>query len=288
MRVEADGIDVEIAGRTIVAGAVLRAVQGTVVGLLGPNGSGKTTLLRTLHRALRPDAGTVRVGGDDVWGLSPRAAARRTAVVMQDDPTDFEFTVREVVELGRVPHQGLVRRDAASDAAIVDDAMVTARVDGLASRPVATLSGGERQRVFLARALAQRTPVVVLDEPTNHLDVRAQVDLLDLLRGLRVTVVAALHDLNLAAAYCDEVVVLRDGRVVAHGPVGDVLEPDLVRRVYGVDAARAINPLTGRPTFMFAPLAPARPASRRTPPPEEHPCPSPAEAVSPSEQSSSR
>ncbi|ODU00285.1 MAG: hypothetical protein ABS81_24145 [Pseudonocardia sp. SCN 72-86] len=272
MRVEVEGVDVEIAGRTIVAGAVLRAEPGTVVGLLGPNGSGKTTLLRTVHRALRPHAGTVHVGGDDVWRLAPRTAARRAAVVMQDDPTDFEFTVREVVELGRVPHQGLLSRDPAADAATVADAMRTARVDGLADRLISTLSGGERQRVFLARALAQSTPVLVLDEPTNHLDVRAQVELLELLRGLRVTVVAALHDLNLAAAYCDDVVVMRDGRVVAQGPMADVLVPDLVSRVYGVAAARGVNALTGRPSFTFAPL----------PQLEENPCPSPASPLQPS------
>ncbi|GAA1829403.1 ABC transporter ATP-binding protein [Pseudonocardia ailaonensis] len=275
MRVDAEGIDVEIAGRTVVAGAVLRAEPGTVVGLLGPNGSGKTTLLRTLHRVLRPAAGSVHIGGHDVWGLTPRAAARRTAVVLQDDPTDFEFTVREVVELGRVPHQGLLRRDPAGDAAAVDDAMAVARVDGLAERLVSTLSGGERQRVFLARALAQRTPVLVLDEPTNHLDIRAQLELLELVRGLGVTVVAALHDLNLAAAHCDDVVVLHGGRVRAHGPATDVLVPDLVSRVFDVAAARGTNPLTGRPMFMFAPLP------ESGPPTEEIPCSSPASPAPP-------
>ncbi|GAA3384073.1 ABC transporter ATP-binding protein [Cryptosporangium minutisporangium] len=256
MRVHADGVAVEIAGTTIVADAVLSAEPGTLVGLLGPNGSGKTTLLRTVYRALRPNAGSVHVGDDDVWHLNARDAARRTAVVVQDDPTDFEFTVREVVELGRVPHQGLLDRHTSVDDEIVDSALTTAGVVHFADRLVSTLSGGERQRVFVARALAQQTPVLVLDEPTNHLDIRAQIELLELLRGLGVTVVAALHDLNLAATYCDTLYVLKSGRVVASGPVADVLVPDLVRDVYGVSAVVLPNPITGRPTLGFGPLVP--------------------------------
>ncbi|EXG80494.1 ABC transporter ATP-binding protein [Cryptosporangium arvum] len=253
MRVSATGIDVAIAGRTIVADAVLDAPSGAFVGLLGPNGSGKTTLLRTVYRALRPARGAVLLGHTDVWSLTARQAARRTAVVMQDDPTEFEFTVREVVGLGRVPHQNLLGRATGEDQRAVDAALARTGVEHLAERPVSSLSGGERQRVFLARALAQDTPILVLDEPTNHLDVTAQLELLELVRGLGVTVVAALHDLNLAAAYCDQICVLRAGRLVASGPVADVLTADLIAEVYGVRAALVTNPLTGQRGFAFAP-----------------------------------
>jgi iron complex transport system ATP-binding protein len=252
MRVRAEGVAVEIGGHRIVSDGVLRAEPGTMVGLIGPNGSGKSTLLRTVYRALRPVAGRVLLGDDEVWRLTARAAARRTAVVLQDDPTEFEFTVREVVELGRVPHKRLLVRDTAADWAVVADALARAGVAGLADRLVSTLSGGERQRVFLARALAQQTPVLVLDEPTNHLDVSAQLQLLELLHRIPATVVAALHDLNLAAAYCDEVYVLVAGRVVTSGPVRDVLTPELIARVYGVTAHCSTNPLTGRLSLHFA------------------------------------
>ncbi|GAA0242246.1 ABC transporter ATP-binding protein [Cryptosporangium japonicum] len=256
MRVHATGIDVALAGRTIVADAVLDAPPGAFVGLLGPNGSGKTTLLRAVYRALRPARGAVLLGDADVWSLTARQAARRAAVVMQDDPTDFEFTVREVVALGRVPHQGLLGRASDDDRRAVDDALARTGADHLAERPVSSLSGGERQRVYLARALAQDTPVLVLDEPTNHLDVTAQLELLELVRGLGVTVVAALHDLNLAAAYCDRIYVLRAGRVVASGPVAEVLTAAVISEVYGVRAALVTHPLTGQPAFLIA--APSR------------------------------
>lgn len=245
MRVAVEGVSVDIAGRRIVTDGVLRAEPGTVVGLIGPNGSGKSTLLRTVYRALRPAAGRVLLDGEDVWRLTARAAAQRTAVVLQDDASEFEFTVREVVELGRVPHKRLLDRDTAADAAIVTDALARAGAAALADRVVSTLSGGERQRVFLARALAQQTPVLVLDEPTNHLDVSAQLQLLDLLSRLPATVVAALHDLNLAAAYCDRLHLLQRGRVVASGPPEQVLTVELIDQVFGVTAAITTNPLTG-------------------------------------------
>lgn len=253
MRLEARDVSIDLAGTRIVTEATLRAGTGALVGLIGPNGSGKSTLLRSLYRAVRPVSGQVRVGdGEDVWRLSAREAARRTAVVLQDEPADFEFTVREIVELGRVPHKNLLERETRHDVDVVDDALHRVGAHGLRGRLVSTLSGGERQRVLVARALAQETPIVLLDEPTNHLDIAAQLELLDLLVGLPLTIVAVLHDLNLAAAYCDDLYVLSGGAVVAQGPVDEVLTPALIADVYGVVAHRAVNHLTGRPTLHFA------------------------------------
>ncbi|WP_312858288.1 ABC transporter ATP-binding protein [Pseudonocardia pini] len=252
----AGGVSVDIDGHRIVADAALAAEPGTLVGLIGPNGSGKSTLLRTVYRALRPVAGRILLDAEDVWSLSPRDSARRTAVVLQDDTGEFAFSVREVVELGRVPHRGLLDHGRAADAGIVERALADTGVVHLADRMVATLSGGERQRVFLARALAQEPRLLVLDEPTNHLDVRAQIELLEMLSDLPVTVVAALHDLNLAAAYCDRVHVLADGQPVAEGPADEVLTPELIRAVYGVDARCTTNPLTGRRAVHLAALTP--------------------------------
>jgi iron complex transport system ATP-binding protein len=249
VRVELTSVDVGYAGRRVLEQVTLAAGSGELVGLLGPNGSGKSTLLRTVFRALRPAAGTVAVGGADVWAGTARDSARRTAVVLQETPAEFELTARQVVALGRLPH----RASREVHDAAVDHALRATRTEHLAGRLVGTLSGGERQRVQLARALAQQAPVLVLDEPTNHLDVSAQLDLLELVAGLGVTVLAALHDLTLAAAYCDRVVLLAAGRVVAAGPTADVLTPATVRDVYGVRAHRTTNPLTGRPTLHLAP-----------------------------------
>lgn len=236
MRVEFDDVTVVLGGREVVRGASLTVAPGTVVGLVGPNGSGKSSLLRTLYRAVTPRGGTVRVGGQDVRHLSGRQVARAVAVMLQDPASDFDLSVHELVLLGRAPHHASFGRDTAEDLAVADDAMRRAGVDDLADRMVSTLSGGQRQRVMLARALTQQSPVLVLDEPSNHLDVRHQLELMATVRGLGRTVIAALHDLNLAAQYCDRVVVLDGGSVVAEGAPAEVFTPGLVRRTFGVDA----------------------------------------------------
>lgn len=234
VRVSIDGID-------IVMDAVMRASPGEMIGLIGPNGSGKSTLLRTVYRSLRPMSGAVWVGGDDVWAMPAKEAARRTAAVAQEASSDFDFSVREVVDMGRGPHKRLWERETSIDVSIVDDALQRVSMTGFTDRVFATLSGGEKQRVLVARSLAQRSQLLVLDEPTNHLDVRAQFELLDLVRSLGVTTVAALHDLNLAARYCDRVYVLQRGRIVADGPTASVLTAALLEDVFGVSAHCGID-----------------------------------------------
>lgn len=242
---------IEIAGRRIVDQIVLSA-RGNVVGLVGPNGSGKSTVLRTVYRMLRPAAGRVTAAGQDVWKMSARQAAQVTAAVVQDGPTDLELTVAECVATGRIAHGRLFGGNNQDDRDAVDQAMIEASVTALAGRDMSTLSGGERQRVHLARALAQQPRILVLDEPTNHLDVRHQLELLSLVRRLQVTVVVTLHDLNLAAGYCDHLVMLSHGAVVAAGTPTDVLTPQRLRDVFGVRATGIINPLNGRLQIVYA------------------------------------
>lgn len=253
MRVDADHVSVHIDNTPIVHDATIAVASGSFVGIIGPNGSSKTTMLKSIHRALRPVRGSITVGGDDLWELSAQQSARRTSVVLQDDASEFAFTVRETVETGRLPHKRLFERQTSTDGDAIDDALETAGVAHLSDRLVGTLSGGERQRVFVARALAQCAAVMVLDEPTNHLDISAQIDLLELLTSLPLTVVAALHDLNLAAAYCDDLYVMAAGRVIAHGPPAVVLTPEMIGHVYGVAAHCSTHPLTGKPLIAFAP-----------------------------------
>lgn len=264
MRVEADEVSADIDGVRIVSAVSLSAPDGSIVGLVGPNGSGKSTMLRTVYRVLRPAAGTVRIGDRSVWGITAREAARCIAVLTQDGMSDFDFTVTEIVSLGRVPHKGLLDRSDANDQSVIETALQRASAAHLSGRRFATLSGGERQKVLLARALAQEPKVLVLDEPTNHLDIAAQLDLLELVRSLGVTVLTALHDLNLAATYCDQIVVLANGTVVASGPPADVLSPDLLRDVFSVEAHCGVHPITGRPLLAFAPARQRAGASTMT------------------------
>lgn len=240
-----DAVSVDIAGRRILHEASLSA-DGDVLGLVGPNGSGKSTLLRTVYRMLHPASGRVTTGGRDVWAIPAREAARITAALVQDAPGDLELTVVECVSTGRLPHGRLLGADTAADRAAVQQAMMAVGIEGYADRDVSTLSGGERQRVQLARALAQEPSILVLDEPTNHLDVRHQLELLSLVRRLRRTTLVTLHDLNLAAAYCDRLVVIDQGAVVTAGTPEHVLTPTLLLDVFGVHAAALRNPLTGR------------------------------------------
>ena len=255
MRLALDGITVTVDAARLVETLTLDCPAGSVVGLVGPNGSGKSTALRTIYRAVTPTAGTLRLGERDLLGdLSARQAARHVAVLAQEPPLSVDFTVAEVVATGRTPHQDGWRPASGADRRTVAGALELVGLAQHGDRALATLSGGERQRALLARALVQEPDVLVLDEPTNHLDVQTQLALLELIRSLGITVLAALHDLNLAAAYCDLLHVLRDGTVVASGPPEHVLTADLVADVFGVAAHRGVHPATGRLHLAFSPL----------------------------------
>lgn len=254
MRLSVEQLSVELAGQRIVKDVRLGVAAGELVGLIGPNGSGKSTLLRSVYRMLRPSSGRVLLGSDDVWQLSARSAAQRTGVVVQEHSSEFDFSVREMVALGRNPHKGSFSRDTPDDVRIISRALERVSMGGFADRTFATLSGGEKQRVLLARALAQEPKVLVLDEPTNHLDIHHQLELLELLKTLNLTTLVTLHDLNLAAAYCERLYLLEGGLVVADGSPAEVLTPERLRRVFHIGAVCGAHPLTGRLHLSFVPL----------------------------------
>lgn len=223
----------------------LEARAGEVVGVLGPNGAGKTSLLRILAGLRQPDAGSVRLGGEDLKNMRRGSVARRLAIVEQSPEVHEDITVLETVALGRTPHRGTFASLANADHVAIERALVLTGMAAYRSRTWHSLSGGEQQRAQLARALAQEPDVIVLDEPTNHLDIRYQLEVLGLLVSLEMTVVTALHDLNLAARFCDRVAVLHAGEIKAFGPPADVLTADLIRSVYGVQAIVETSPHTG-------------------------------------------
>ncbi|SHN46622.1 ABC transporter ATP-binding protein [Cryptosporangium aurantiacum] len=245
--------------KLVLDGVGVDAGPGRVLGLIGPNGSGKTTLLRLLYGALRSPAGRVTVDGDDLAALPPREAARRLAVVVQETGGETALTVGEMVLLGRGPHLSTFQRTSPADYTIAAHALERVGATRLGARPFAALSGGERQRVLIARALTQQATHLLLDEPTNHLDIRYQHEILQLVRDLGTCAIVVLHDLNLAARYCDDLVLLGDGGgVVATGPTRDVLDPDVLQPVYGIGIRRI--ELDGHLHLLFHPADERAPA----------------------------
>ncbi|WP_193613719.1 ATP-binding cassette domain-containing protein [Nocardioides lijunqiniae] len=255
----ADDLSWSYGEQQVLSAVALATRPGRVLGLIGPNGSGKTTLLRLLYGALSSPSGVVLVDGDPLRSLRPREAARRLAVVVQEAPGESPLTVAEMVLLGRTPHLSTFQRASAEDHDVAADALRRVGALHLADRAFAGLSGGERQRVLIARALTQRATHLLLDEPTNHLDIRYQHEVLGLLahlvRDLGTTSVVVLHDLNLAARYCDDLVLLGPGGVAASGTTADVLDPDVLEPVYEIGVRRVEH--DGQLHLLFSPSDPS-------------------------------
>ncbi len=236
MNISAKDIHLSYGAREILKGVDIQSEKGEFVGLIGPNGSGKSTLLKCIYRILKPNAGQVFLDEEELRAMSIKESARKMGVVAQHNYYNFEFTVREVVMMGRAPHKKALERDNAKDYEIVEEALKTVGMEEFAQRSFSTLSGGEQQRVILARALAQQTPCLILDEPTNHLDITHQLQLMRIVKNLSATVISAIHDLNIAAMFCDRIYALKEGRIIAQGTPREVLTKDFIRQVYQVDA----------------------------------------------------
>jgi iron complex transport system ATP-binding protein len=235
---------VTLGGREIIRRVGFEAGAGELVGLIGPNGSGKTTLLRAFA-GLVPSSGTLTLGGRAVARMPRRDLARAVSLMAQHPPTDFTFTAEEVVGLGRLPHLPLLGTAGEHDRDLVRRALARVGAEAFGPRPLRELSGGERRRVMMAQTLAQDAPVMLLDEPTAHLDVSHQYALLSIARELADDgrlVVAALHEIPLAARFCTRLLALQDGRIVADGPPGAVLSPALFADVFGMQAEVRAGP----------------------------------------------
>lgn len=232
----------------IIADLAFSVEPGEMLAVVGPNGAGKSSLLRCLYRFYRPTAGMVRLDSKDIWNLKTKALARRIATVLQEPASDFGLTVAEIIELGLTPH---LQRFGGPNYGPVEDALALMGLTGLAARDFGSLSGGEKQRAMIARALVQKPDLLILDEPTNHLDIRHQLEVLALLAGLPTTVIVSLHDLALASAHADRVLVLDRGHQVQLGTPLDVLTPETIRQTFAVEASIDSHPATGRPRFSF-------------------------------------
>ncbi|CAO3428892.1 ABC transporter ATP-binding protein [Azospirillum endophyticum] len=246
-----DNVGAAVPGRTLLHPLTLTLAPGRVVGLIGHNGSGKSTLLKLMARQLAPSAGTIRFEGRPLAAWESRAFARRLAYLPQQMPAAPGLLGRELVALGRYPWHGPFGRFGAADRQAVEEAMTQTGVADFADRPVDALSGGERQRVWLAMMVAQRPGALLLDEPTSALDIAHQVEVLSLIRRLGrdhgLGVVVVLHDVNMAAAFCDELLALQGGRLIARGAPDDIMTPEMLERIYGLPFGVMPHPVSGRP-----------------------------------------
>lgn len=250
MRLRTENLTVSYGAQTVLDGLSLALPAGKITALLGPNGCGKSTLLNCFSRLLTPDSGEILLDEKPIAGFSARQLARRLALLPQHHLSPEGITVRELVSYGRSPWLSLWGRLSAEDNERVNVAMSQTRTRNLADRRLTQLSGGQRQRAFLAMVLAQDTPLILLDEPTTYLDINHQVELMRLMVELKrqgKTVVTVLHDLNQASRYCDHLVVLASGRVMAQGAPEAVMKPELLKTVFSVEAVIHPEPVSGRP-----------------------------------------
>jgi iron complex transport system ATP-binding protein len=247
-----DGVDCSYGSVDILKDINFSVKSGQFLGILGPNGSGKTTLLKSISRVLQPKKGTILIEDKDIYKLKPLDIAKQMAVVPQSTPVSFDFTALEVVLMGRNPHMTRFKMEGKTDLEIAKNSMELTHTWEFADRPVTELSGGERQRVIIARALTQEPQILLLDEPTTHLDISNQLEIMDLIKHLCETqnvcmlIVAVFHDFNLAARYCDSIILLKDGKIVAVGEAEDTLTSDNIKKVFNVDTIVKKHPITGQ------------------------------------------
>ena len=236
MEILAEDIEFSIGSNDILKGVCIKVDKNEFVGIIGPNGSGKSTLLKCIYRILKPNNGCIMIDNKYLDDISIKESAKKMAVVSQHNYYNFDFSVEEVVLMGRSPHKKRLERDNAKDYEIIKDSLQKVGMLDFRKRSFSTLSGGEQQRVILARALAQQTKYLILDEPTNHLDIKYQIQLLNIVKESNLTVIAAIHDLNIAAMYCDKLCVIKNGEVISFGTPREVLTKEFIKDVYEVDA----------------------------------------------------
>jgi iron complex transport system ATP-binding protein len=245
LNLKADNLSVTLSGEDIVKDISIYVDDGRFVGIIGPNGCGKSTLLKSIYKVIKPQCGSVFLGDKDVLKSTARMISRHMGVVGQFNDLSFDFTVHEMVMMGRTPHKHLMESDNQNDYEIVDAALQKVDLGAYVDRSYLTLSGGEKQRVILARAIAQEPKFLILDEPTNHLDIKYQLQILSIVKSLKIGVLAALHDLSMAAMYCDVLYAVKNGEVVAYGKPNEILTKELIRQVYEVNCETYTNPVTG-------------------------------------------
>ena len=236
MVLDISSLSFNFGSKNILADIDLSIKDNGIVGIIGPNGSGKSTLLKCIYRVLKPKTGTIFIDGKNINDYQFKETAKKMAVVAQHNDTHFDFNVLEMVLIGRSPHKKFMERDSAEDIELAYKALEQVNMKDFADRNFSSLSGGEKQRIILARALVQNTDCLILDEPTNHLDIKHQLHFMSLAKDLKITVISAIHDLNIAAMYCDKIYALKEGQIIAAGNVYEVITEEVIKTLYDVEA----------------------------------------------------
>ncbi|MBO0471264.1 ABC transporter ATP-binding protein [Enterococcus sp. DIV0242_7C1] len=252
MELNVKDLAIMIGQEQIVKSVSLQTQKDQFVGIIGANGCGKSTMLKGIYKGIKPQAGTVFLDDLDLLATSEKKVAQRLGVVNQFNELNFDLTVFQMVLLGRTPHKKLLESDTQEDIEIVNDALAKTNLTNYVDRSFLSLSGGEKQRVILARTIAQQPKYMILDEPTNHLDIRYQLEILTCVKNLGIGVLAALHDLELAAYYCDYIYAMKAGKIIAEGKPEELFTAALIEEIYEVKCTIYTNPITKRLGFNYS------------------------------------
>ena len=250
-KLKVEKLTYDIGGTRILKDITFDVEENTFVGVIGPNGSGKSTMLKSIYGVNKPSGGNIYFEGEDLLKISSKDRAKKIAVLAQESGGQSDFSVHQVVELGRYPHKNTLENYSKHDLEIVDRVLYEMKLDNYRERSFNTLSGGEKQRVLIARLLVQESKFIILDEPTNHLDIGHQIEIMNIIKKMGVTVLSAIHDMNMAAIYCDKLVIMKKGEVITQGSVEETLTSEMLKDLFNVDAE--IHDLKGRKHVIYNP-----------------------------------
>ncbi|MDO4763214.1 MAG: ABC transporter ATP-binding protein [Flavobacteriaceae bacterium] len=250
-KLKVQNINFGIGNTKILKEVSFEVEKNSFVGIIGPNGSGKSTTLKCIYGVNKPKGGEILFEGEKLLSMPSKERAKKIAVLAQESGGQFDFTVGQVVEMGRYPHKKTLENYSKEDEEIIENVLEKMKLQDYKERSFNTLSGGEKQRVLIARLLIQQSDFIILDEPTNHLDIGHQIDIMNTIKGMGVTVLAAIHDMNMAALYCDKVILMKKGEVLKQGSVEEVLTPDMLKTLFNVNAE--IHDFNGRKQIIYNP-----------------------------------
>lgn len=250
-KVQVKNLKFSIDKKEILKDISFNVPKGSFIGVIGPNGCGKSTLLKNIYRLHKPSSGNILLDNKELSNMKDKECAKEIAVLAQESNSQFDFTVEQIVKMGRYPYKSMFEDYSKNDLKMVEDMLKKVGLNNYSDRSFSNLSGGEKQRTLIARALVQDTDFLILDEPTNHLDIGYQIQLMDLIKSLNITTLSAIHDMNMASMYCDYLVVMKDGEVINFGKVNDVITSSMLKDVFGVNAYVGMNPINKKLQVSF-------------------------------------